>query len=79
VGDGAGAAGGRAARLIELRSDITPLPPQPRIAVGRLNMHGRLRIPDCDRPMEACGDIFIPRESAKAAMHGEPGGSAHRA
>jgi ribonuclease R len=42
-------------------------------AVGRLNMHrdgyGFLI---CDRPMEGiAGDIFIPRESAKAAMHGD--------
>ncbi len=42
-------------------------------AVGRLNMHrdgyGFLI---CDRPIEGvAGDIFIPRESAKAAMHGD--------
>jgi ribonuclease R len=42
-------------------------------AVGRLNMHrdgyGFLI---CDRPMEGiAGDVFIPRESAKAAMHGD--------
>src|ERR1019366_3233672 len=42
-------------------------------AVGRLNMHrdgyGFLI---ADRPVEGiAGDVFIPRESAKAAMHGD--------
>src|SRR5271157_621801 len=60
--------------LIELRSGHYALTAGSReFAVGRLNMHrdgyGFLI---SDRPIEGiAGDIFIPRESAKAAMHGD--------
>jgi ribonuclease R len=60
--------------LIELRSGHYAVTAGSReFAVGRLNMHrdgyGFLI---SDRPMEGiAGDIFIPRESAKAAMHGD--------
>src|SRR5271157_1317097 len=60
--------------LIELRSGHYALTVGSReFAVGRLNMHrdgyGFLI---SDRPIEGiAGDIFIPRESAKAAMHGD--------
>ncbi|MGA9624089.1 MAG: ribonuclease R, partial [Bryobacteraceae bacterium] len=60
--------------LIELRSGHYAVAAGSReFAVGRLNMHrdgyGFLI---CDRPIEGiAGDIFIPRESAKAAMHGD--------
>jgi ribonuclease R len=60
--------------LLELRSGHYAVTAGSReFAVGRLNMHrdgyGFL-IPD--RPMEGvAGDVFIPRESAKQAMHGD--------
>jgi ribonuclease R len=60
--------------LIELRSGHYAVTAGSReFAVGRLNMHrdgyGFLI---SDRPMEGiAGDIFIPRDSAKAAMHGD--------
>jgi ribonuclease R len=60
--------------LIELRSGHYAVTAGSReFAVGRLNMHrdgyGFLI---SDRPMEGiAGDVFIPRESAKAAMHGD--------
>src|ERR1019366_6321820 len=60
--------------LIELRSGHYAVTAGSReFAVGRLNMHrdgyGFLI---SDRPIEGiAGDIFIPRESAKAAMHGD--------
>jgi len=60
--------------LLELRSGHYAVTAGSReFAVGRLNMHrdgyGFLI---SDRPMEGiAGDIFIPRESAKAAMHGD--------
>jgi ribonuclease R len=60
--------------LMELRSGHYAVTAGSReFAVGRLNMHrdgyGFLI---SDRPMEGiAGDIFIPRESAKAAMHGD--------
>jgi ribonuclease R len=60
--------------LIEVRSGHYAVTAGSReFAVGRLNMHrdgyGFLI---SDRPMEGiAGDIFIPRESAKAAMHGD--------
>jgi ribonuclease R len=60
--------------LLELRSGHYAVTAGSReFAVGRLNMHrdgyGFLI---SDRPMEGiAGDVFIPRESAKAAMHGD--------
>jgi ribonuclease R len=60
--------------LLELRSGHYAVTAGGReFAVGRLNMHrdgyGFLI---SDRPMEGvAGDVFIPRESAKAAMHGD--------
>jgi ribonuclease R len=60
--------------LIELRSGHYAVTAGSReFAVGRLNMHrdgyGFLI---SDRPMDGiAGDVFIPRESAKAAMHGD--------
>jgi ribonuclease R len=60
--------------LIELRSGHYAVTAGSReFAVGRLNMHrdgyGFLI---SDRPVEGiAGDVFIPRESAKAAMHGD--------
>ena len=59
--------------LIEVRSGSTPSQPAAEFAVGRLNMHrdgyGFLI---SDRPLEGiAGDVFIPRESAKTAMHGD--------
>jgi ribonuclease R len=60
--------------LIELRSGhYTVTAGNREFAVGRLNMHrdgyGFLIT---DRPIEGiAGDIFIPRESAQAAMHGD--------
>ena len=60
--------------LLELRSGHYAVTAGSReFAVGRLNMHrdgyGFLI---SDRPMEGiAGDIFIPRESAKKAMHGD--------
>ena len=60
--------------LLELRSGHYAVTASSReFAVGRLNMHrdgyGFLIT---DRPREGiAGDIFIPRESAKAAMHGD--------
>jgi ribonuclease R len=60
--------------LIELRSGHYAVTAGSReFAVGRLNMHrdgyGFLI---SDRPLEGiAGDVFIPRESAKAAMHGD--------
>ena len=60
--------------LIELRSGHYAVTAGSReFAVGRLNMHrdgyGFLI---SDRPIDGiAGDVFIPRESAKAAMHGD--------
>src|ERR1019366_6171877 len=60
--------------LIELRSGHYAVTAgSGEFAVGRLNMHrdgyGFLI---SDRPLEGiAGDVFIPRESAKAAMHGD--------
>jgi ribonuclease R len=60
--------------LLELRSGHYAVTAGSReFAVGRLNMHrdgyGFLI---SDRPMDGiAGDVFIPRESAKAAMHGD--------
>jgi ribonuclease R len=60
--------------LLELRSGYYAVTAGSReFAVGRLNMHrdgyGFLI---SDRPIEGiAGDVFIPRESAKAAMHGD--------
>src|ERR1017187_7697606 len=60
--------------LIEVRSGHYAVTAGSReFAVGRLNMHrdgyGFLI---SDRPIEGiAGDVFIPRESAKAAMHGD--------